>query len=176
MEKTLSALGNYLDSITSTTGRSVLDWLYSANPIVVLLLLAIIVVFFFTPMLRYYVNKAYWKFAMWRSRIMVRRYRRISVDAKIADAVVGVLEEAVLRDELTREDADKRYYDIGVCCGIVDLLPKKKPRKLDWFRQQFLKAAIRDKIPDVDSKLEALRASNIGNPPKLPRRRTLVVE
>src|SRR5580765_2356564 len=129
MEKSLSSIGSYLDSITSTTGRAVLDWFSSANPILILLLLLLMVAFFFTPMIRYYVSRMYWKLASWRARAMVHRYRRSGVDAKIADAVVAVVEDAVVTRELTRAEADKRYYDIGTCCGIVDLLPRKKPRK-----------------------------------------------
>ena len=175
MEKSLSSIGNYLDSTLSTSGRNVLDWLSSANPIVLLLLGALVIAFFFTPMLRYYYHRIYWTIAKWRDRVMVRRYRRISVDSKIADAVVGVIEDAVLKDELSRAEADARYRDIGTCCGIVDLLPRKKPRKLHAFLQTVLKNQIRDRIPDVDKKLEAVRENSNGKPPKVARKRITLV-
>jgi hypothetical protein len=125
-------------------------------------------------MLRYYFSRIYWKLAIWRARVMVRRYREDGVDAKIADAVVSVVEDAVLTHELTRKQADVKYEKIGTCCGIVDLLPRKKPRRLDWWKQQFMKTQIRDRIPDVDKKLEAMRENSNGVPPKPTRRRITV--
>jgi len=175
MEKSLSAIGNYIDNITSTTGRNVLDWFTSANPIVVLILLIALIAFFFTPMLRYYLHRIYWKLAAWRAWAMSRRYGKLNTRMKIGDAVTDAIENLVYQDLITRGAAQEFYRDLGTITGIVDLIPRKKPRRLDILAQAWLKSKIKDRIPDVDKKLAAMRENSNGIPPKVPTRRRITV-
>ena len=174
MEKSLSTIGSYLDNITSTTGRAVLDWFTSANPYVVLILLIALIAFFFTPMLRYYLHRIYWKLAAWRAWAMARRYGKLSTRMKIGDAVTDAVENLVYQDLITRGAAQEFYRDLGTITGIVDLIPRKKPRRLDILAQAWLKSKIKDRIPDADKKLEAMRENSNGIPPKPTRRRSIV--
>ncbi len=106
---------------------------------------------------------------------MSRRYGKLSTRMKIGDAVTDAVENLVYQDLITRGAAQEFYRDLGTITGIVDLIPRKKPRRLDILAQAWLKSKIKDRIPDADKKLEAMRENSNGIPPKVPTRRRITV-
>jgi hypothetical protein len=160
----------------SDIGHAIVNWSY-ANPFWSAASIGGLILLMLTPTLipiaQYYVRKTYlyWKFRIRRKQIM-GRFRKLSVQTAIADAVVDAVDKVYLRGEIDDKQRQQIFFDLGVALVVADLVPRKVPRRISGAQAEYMKSLIRGRIANADQKLERQRteaAIAAVKPTKRPR-------
>lgn len=78
---------------------------------------------------------------------MAKHFRDARVRFFVGEGVTEFVEEGVFKEKITRDEALDIYEKIGRAFGLVDLLPKKKPKqKLSRGETEHLKAQIKERV------------------------------
>lgn len=87
---------------------------------------------------------------MGEDEMTAKSFRSARVKFIVAEGVTAFVEEAAYKKKLTAFEVNEIYYKIGKAFGLIDLLPKRKPKeKLSRGEQEYLKEKIKDRSPNV---------------------------